>query len=144
MDEFLTLEWAYSYSLTLYKARHLTDKEKVKYKNGLQDKIFVALGDRIKLDDTDILEIEDILGKPANESDGMFTGCSNQAYIISREQWDKLVELDNENRRQREQKEKQKDIDFYTDYVKRYESNQLYKLECEFAKNTLAELISKE
>ena len=103
MDKYLVCEWALSYGISLSEARRFTDEEKKEYADWYKEIGFVSLGNSMELENINWRELEVILGRPLNKSDGSFQGCDNQAYIIDQSQWDALVSLN--KKREKELKE---------------------------------------
>ena len=92
METYRVLEYATSYGFYLQKARRFTDEEKPHYVEEFRDKGFIGLGESIRLDyihwnDTYVYSI---IMRP---DDGAFLGCSNKAYILSEDEWNNLLAL---------------------------------------------------
>lgn len=101
MDNFLTIEYAYSYGRTLQAARHLSAEERVHYKPEYADTVFIGVGDPIALN---YVGIDDLPTRPA---DGSFNGCSNQAWKITQDEWDAFVALNDARRVEKAAKDRQ-------------------------------------
>lgn len=97
MDTFLTL--ANDGVIFLQQARRFTEEEKLKYAKWFQDVGMVAVGESTKLP---FLTWRDL---PKREGDGEFPGCNNCAWIITREEADRYIKLNEENQREQQQKE---------------------------------------
>lgn len=90
MKEYIVLEWAFAYGLTVGKARRLTDAEKAGYAEWFKETGFIRLGEGIDL----VIDrfhpyIEKILG--GRKQDGSFLGCANAAWIISEEEQREII-----------------------------------------------------
>lgn len=82
MEALLTIEWAPAYGIKLCGARRLTEEEKAHYTPEYRERILIGIGAHISLPH---IKHEDMPNRP---SDGEFNGCNNQAWIITREEWD--------------------------------------------------------
>lgn len=109
MEQFLTIENAYSYGIYLTKARHLTEEEKTHIKPEFWDTLYVGVGYTELLPH---IQAEDLPQRPA---DGSFQGCSNGAYIISQAEWDAYVALNQRRAREAEKRALLSQIDGYMD-----------------------------
>lgn len=87
MTTFLTIEYAPCQGITLQAARHLTDEEKSHYNPEYRDIIFVCCGESIELP---YVRFGDM---PSRSSDGSFSGCGNNVWIISQEELDEYLSL---------------------------------------------------
>lgn len=74
--------------ITLRAARRLTDAEKASYKPEYQDRMLIGAGEHIALPH---VTWRDMLERPC---EGEFPGCSNQAWVITQEEWDAFLQLD--------------------------------------------------
>ena len=93
MTTYLTVEYAPGYGISLHTARRLTDDEKQSYLPEYQDYMLVGTGDDVDLNNITWISLYEFLGKRA--PDGEFAGCNNRAYIITQEQWDTLIAMNN-------------------------------------------------
>lgn len=91
MSEFIALEYADSYGVSIGTARRLTNEEKQHYLPDVRDRIFVGT-------DKDNIDLKFVSGDdlPKREADGMFLDCANRAYIISDAERDRFVRLNAE------------------------------------------------
>ncbi len=121
MDKYLVCEWALSYGISLSEARRFTDEEKEKYADWYKEIGFVSLGNNMELENINWRELEVILGRPLNESDGSFQGCDNQAYIIDQSQWDALVSLNEKKGKELKEKKIADEKESARKYVERAE-----------------------
>lgn len=105
MKEYLVCEIE-STDVYLLHARRLTGDEKKNYTDEYKERGFIKIAskDCVKLEEITRGDVGNILKN--RHSDGEFLGCSNFAYIISKEEWDQLVKLNN----QKQEVEKQKEI----------------------------------
>lgn len=94
MTTYLTVEYAPAYGISLQSARRLTDSEKKGYIPEYQDYMMVGTGNNIDLDSISWIDLYEFLGKRA--PDGEFAGCNNRVYIITQEQWDALIAMNND------------------------------------------------
>lgn len=123
MDKYLVCEWAYSYGISLTEARRFTDEEKKRYADWFKETGFVSLGNHVDLEHVTWGELEPILNRPLNQTDGSFNGCGNQAYIINQSQWDALVSLNEKKGKElKEQKlaEKKESARKYIAWAEKY------------------------
>lgn len=93
MKEHLTCEYAMAYGISLQKARRFTEEEKMHVADWYKEKGFVGISDSIQLEYLKWLDLAKILGD--RKEDGSFSGCGNSAYIISEDEWNELVTLNN-------------------------------------------------
>ena len=93
MTTYLTVEYAPGYGISLHTARRLTDDEKQSYLPEYQDYRLVGTGNDVDLNNITWISLYEFLGKRA--PDGEFAGCNNRAYIITQEQWDALIAMNN-------------------------------------------------
>lgn len=93
MTTYLTVEYAPGYGISLHTARRLTDDEKQSYLPEYQDYMLVGTGSDVDLNNITWISLYEFLGKRA--PDGEFAGCNNRAYIITQEQWDTLIAMNN-------------------------------------------------
>lgn len=113
MTTYLVLEHAYSYGYSLCTARRLTDAEKTHKLPEYWDLCFVDLGGSIDLRHIrgDDPLVYSIITRPY---DGSFDGCSNQAYIITQEEWDQLIELDKAKGAEKARKKREESRELWT------------------------------
>lgn len=95
--EMLTLQHAHAYGISIVPARRLTDDEKMQYSEHCRDRIFAGLADH-----PDYLDLPQITWRdlPKRRGDGEFDGCGNVAWIITREEADRLIAINNERAEQ--------------------------------------------
>lgn len=122
MEEYLILENAYAYGISLQKARKFTENEKVHYADWYKERGFVGLGESVKLDEIRQEDLESIESIDLSKPDGEFNGSSNVAYIIKEEVWDALVALNESKRKERIRKEKQEKVREYQAIIKACET----------------------
>lgn len=91
MTAYLTVERTMS-DITLQTARRLTEQERKAYLPEYQDYMLIGMGDHVDLPNVSWMDLCKVLGD--QQPDGQFPGCGNQAYIITKEQWDALVAMD--------------------------------------------------
>ena len=106
METYLTLQWAPAYGKELMKARRLTEEEKKKYHPDYRDRLFIGLGERVELPH---IEVRDL---PERHSDGCFLGCSNQAWVITQDEWDRYISLENERSAEEKAKERTERLNY--------------------------------
>lgn len=117
MEEYLICSWSLTYGLFLLKARKFTQDEKKQYKEEFQENGFVGISKSIELEKLSHLDLQEIIKRPLNESDGFLCGCSNVVFIIDQMQWDKMLSLNNDRKREKEIKEKAEKIEYYMSIV---------------------------
>lgn len=100
--EFLAVEHAYAYGITLNTARHLTDEERPHYNE--PDTIFIGTGTHINLDHISIPDL------PKRPCEGSFLGCGNRSWIISQEEWDELLNLNAQRAADKAEKDRAEEI----------------------------------
>lgn len=88
MKNLLTIEYTTAYGIELCGARRLTEEEKVHYNPEYRETTLIGTGTHISLPH---LKREDMPGRP---SAGEFNGCYNQAWIITQEEWDAYLALE--------------------------------------------------
>lgn len=88
MEKLLTIEQAASYGISLCPARRLTDDEKAHYKPEFQERMFIGAGNHI---DLKYVTWRDMPNRPC---DGEFPGCNNQAWEITKDEWDHYLEME--------------------------------------------------
>lgn len=113
VKEYLVCEVAHSYGVSLKHARRFTEEEKKEYVEAFRERGFVGISSYPTTDLKEInwKDVHDILN--GREADGEFCGCSNSAYIISEEEMEKLVALNEQKRKEKIAKEKAEDVKFY-------------------------------
>lgn len=116
------LEDTYAYGMTLYEARRFTEEEKKGYAEWFQEKGLVPTADGIRLQH--IGKFEDPLVDKIRKRGyiGMFRGCSNQAYEITNEEWDELLEHDRQAAKDKQIRELERTIDGYHYTIERCEA----------------------
>lgn len=95
--EFLTVQHATAYGVSLQAARGLTEEEKRHYLPEFWESAFVGIGETISLD---YVCPKDMSDRP---HDGEFAGCYNRAWKISQEEWDKYVKLNESRKAEKEE-----------------------------------------
>ncbi len=111
MKEYLTCMYAYAYGASLVKARRFTEEEKKHYVEGYKEKGFVGISKSIDLKELNWIDVREILNN--RDDDGSFNGCGNCAYIVTEEEWNKLLELNNKRVAEKEKKERAGKIEYY-------------------------------
>lgn len=120
MDEMLTVEFSVSWGISLQKARTLTDSEKAKFLPEVRNTTLVALPeDAVSLEYITPSELWDIV--PQDSWVGSFCGSSGSVYRITREQWDRLAELDAKRKAEEEGEEKVERISRLKSSIKKAE-----------------------
>lgn len=101
----LTVEYAPSWGIFLQEAQYLTDEEKEGFADWYKPLAMRPVNrDRKKLD---FLKLDDFLEIVRKEqSAGMFMGTSNTVYIITREQWDALIDRDARRKAEKAEKDR--------------------------------------
>lgn len=96
MKEYLVCEVAFSYGVSLLRARRLTEEEKAHYTEEYRDLGFKPTTDPdpVELKELDWKDVRKVLNN--RSEDGSFDGSSNFAYIISEDEWDELLALNQE------------------------------------------------
>lgn len=92
MTTFLTVEYAPGYGIYLHASRRLSEAQKSRYFLEYQDYMMIGVGGSIELSNISRQMLSEFLGD--KRPDGKFPGSSNQAYIITQEQWDALIAMD--------------------------------------------------
>lgn len=121
----LVLEYAYSYGLFIGEARRLTDQEKVKFVDSFKEIGLVGVEEQIELPhltSRDTL-VAEILARP---SDGEFCGCCNTARIISAEERNQLLALNEQRRITKEREDRKDEIVALRKLLSNYEHRKLY------------------
>lgn len=133
MKEYLVCEVADSYGVSLCHARRFNDEEKAKYVESYRERGFVSTSSDIDLEYMNFIDVKNILND--RKSDGSFNGCSNSAYIVTEDEWNKLIALNDQKRNEKLAKEKAEDIEHYKKVIQACESQQeLYTKEESIAK----------
>lgn len=122
MEEYLVCEVAYSYGVSLCNARRFTEEEKKGYVEWFKDKGFVEIGDSTDLEYISWTDVKEVLKE--RKDDGSFSGCSNCAYIISEDEWNALVELNEKKRSEKEKKETEESIAEYRQIIEQCEKQE--------------------
>lgn len=94
MKEYLVCQVAFSYGVSLLRARRLTEEEKAHYTEEYRERGFKPTTDPVELKELDWKDVRKVLNN--RSEDGSFDGCSNFAYIISEDEWDELLALNQE------------------------------------------------
>lgn len=95
-------------------ARRLTDDEKKHYIPEFRERMFICTGTHIALDNP--LLPEDF---PSRESDGCFPANSNQAWIITQEEWEYYLDLDHTRTENKLHKEQEEELLFLRQEIER-------------------------
>lgn len=120
MDEMLTVEFSVSWGISLQKARTLTDNEKAEFLPEVRNTILAALPeDAMPLEYITPSELWDIV--PQDSWVGSFCGSSGSVYRITREQWDRLAELNAKRKAEEEEEEKVERISWLKSSIKKAE-----------------------
>lgn len=90
MEEYRVLNWADGYVAYLATARRLNEEEKQPYSQWFRDTGFIKIGDSIALPQ---IHWDDC---PKRQSDGSFLGCTNWVWILTQQEWDAFVSLNEE------------------------------------------------
>ena len=111
MANLLALEWAYSYGIELCEAVRPTEEQLSHFSDEYKSLMYFGVYDapHIKLEH---ITQEDL---PKRKADGCFPGCSNQIYLINREEWDAYIALNDKRNAEKQQKEREDRIA----YIKR-------------------------
>ena len=121
MKKYLVCEVS-DYGVSLHHARRFTEEEKIKYVESYRERGFVSTSSDIDLEYMNFIDVKNILND--RQSDGSFCGCSNSAYIVTEDEWKKLIALNNQKRNERLAKEKAEDIEHYKKIIQACESQQ--------------------
>lgn len=124
MEEYLVCQVAHSYGVSLHHARRFTEEEKGRYIESFRERGFVGISSYPTTDLKEISweDVNNILN--SRKPDGSFCGCCNDAYIISEEEWERLVALNDRKRNEKIAKEKAEDIEFYKKVIQRCEKQE--------------------
>lgn len=107
MNKLLTIEHADMYGISLNEARRPTEEEKASYLPEFRDLMFYGVGPTIHLDYITLSNL------PSRPYDGNFPGCGNQAWIITKEDWDNYINLNAQRKAEaelRKRKEETKEL----------------------------------
>lgn len=108
-------EVPFYYDISLVEARRFTEDEKKDFAEWFHEIGFVPTSNHIDLKYITLWDVDRVLG--GRKSDGSFCGCDNNAFIISDEEWDELIALNEKKRVEQKRKEIEKDIAFYTQEI---------------------------
>ena len=104
--EFYVIEHESSYcEVRILKARRLAESEKSDYADWCKDKMLIGLGED---SDLEYIDWEDL---PKRQCDGQFNGCSNAAWIISKEEVERYKELNTQREVEAQENEKAEEIE---------------------------------
>lgn len=120
MEEYLVANANLMHSTFIAKAQRLTEEEKPHYAEWFREIGFWVTGDRINLQNVPCNDLFDFLGH--RKSDGKFVSDSGMAFIITQEEWNQLVQMNNERQKEKEEKEREAKIREYTETIKRCEA----------------------
>lgn len=135
MREYLVCEVADNYGVSLCHARRFTDEEKAEYIESFRELGFIRIDSypTIKLNGINWIDVSNILSN--REPDGSFIGCSNSTYIVTEEEWNQLISLNDKKCNEKLIKEKSESIEHYKKIVQACESQEkLYTKEESIAK----------
>lgn len=124
MKEYLVCEVADNYGVSLLHARRFNNGEKAGYSEWFRENGFVGISSYpiIDLKEINWIDVRNILNN--RKLDGSFCGCSNSAYIVTEDEWNKLIALNDQKRNERLAKEKAEDIEYYKKVIQACESQQ--------------------
>ena len=94
MEEYLVCEMNLVYGNQLKKARRLTEEEKTHYMPWFREIGFVGIGDSVNLEYLSLYQIREILGD--RDSDGKFVSSSGDVYVVSQDEWNKMIKMNEE------------------------------------------------
>lgn len=109
MGNYLVCYTQIGYKPEFGQARRLNEEEKTHYAPWFHDIGFVGVGESLELEHLNQFDVEKFLQR--EKSDGQFISSSDNVYIISQDEWDKLLELENNKKELTDQIEKDKKID---------------------------------
>ena len=109
MKEYLVCETNLVYGNRLTKARRLTEEEKTHYMPRFREIGFVGIGDSVSLEYLSLHQIREILGD--RDSDGRFVSSSEDVYIVSQDEWDKMIKMNEDQGRLKRKKELEEKIE---------------------------------
>lgn len=101
MEKYLVCFTQVGHNPELGQARRLSEEEKAHYAPWFQNIGFVGIGENVELEHLNQLEVKKFLQR--EKSDGQFINSSGNVYIISQDEWDKLLELENNKKELAEQ-----------------------------------------
>ena len=113
MEEYLVCEMNLVYGNQLKKARRLTEEEKTHYMPWFREIGFVGIGDSVNLEYLSLYQIREILGD--RDSDGKFVSSSGDVYIVSQDEWNKMIKMNEEQgilKKKKDLKEKIEDLQY--------------------------------
>lgn len=113
MEQYLVIEYAPAYGVSISRARRFTDEEAAGFADWYKALGFVGLDDSISLD---MLTLADM---PKRSRDGEFAGCNNQAWIITEEERDGYVRLNGERRAEAKRAETAEMRKYYEEIIER-------------------------
>lgn len=111
MKEYLVCETNLVYGNQLAKARRLTEEEKTHYVPRFREIGFVRVGDSVSLEYLSLHQIREVLGK--RDGDGRFVSSSADVYIISQDEWNKMIKMNEEqgiSKKKKDLEDKIKDL----------------------------------
>lgn len=122
MKEYLVCEVADNYGVSLCHARRLNDKEKTEYSEWFRENGFVGISSYpiIDLKEINWIDVRNILN--GRKLDGSFLGCCNSAYIITEDEWNKLIALNDQKCSEKLAKEKAEYIEHYKRVIQNCEN----------------------
>ena len=101
MENYLVCYTQIGYKPELGQARRLNEEEKTYYAPWFHDIGFVGIGESLELEHLNQFDVEKFLQR--EKSDGQFISSNDNVYIISQDEWDKLLELENNKKELAEQ-----------------------------------------
>lgn len=113
MKEYLVCEMNLVYGNQLAMARRLTEEEKTHYMPWFREIGFVGIGDSVNLEYLSLHQIREILGD--RDSDGKFVSSSGDVYIVSQDEWNKMIKMNEEqgiSKKKKDLKEKIEDLQY--------------------------------
>lgn len=117
MEIYTVLHWEYHYGMHVRSARRFTEDEKKGYSEEYREQGFISCADCIDLSlsvsDPDP-HFREILLRP---DDGSFLGCGNQAWIITEEEKDYILALDEKRRAEKFATERARELQYWRDIV---------------------------
>lgn len=122
MTEFLTCKAGGE--LSLQKARRLTEEEKKDYVPECAESHFVGTSDHIVLEELHYSDVRKVIPKD-KKCDGSFRSC-DPVYIITQEEWDALIALNEKLKNERLIKKVKADIEWYEQFVVRCEESKKF------------------
>lgn len=100
MKEYLVCAWAMAYGVSLHKARRFNEEEKLHVAEWYRELGFVNIAECVELEYLGRLDVFNVLGN--RKEDGSFQGYGNSAYIITEQEWNQLVCLNNTKKQEKE------------------------------------------